>query len=71
MLALIQEDLLFTIEFVESIDGTPGIRTADGNWTGIMGMIQRKVIDFSLMGNTMLPQRAQVSGGPQSNQGGP
>jgi hypothetical protein len=28
--------------------------------TGIMGMIQRREIDFSLMGNTMLPQRAQV-----------
>ncbi len=40
---------------------TVGISNSDGNWTGLMGMLQRKEIDFSLMGNTMIPQRTQVS----------
>ena len=53
ILSLIQVELSFTFEFVESVDGTNGIK----------GMIQRKEVDFCLMGNTMTPQRAQVGSG--------
>ena len=63
ILSLIQVELSFTFEFVESVVGTNGIKNPDGNWTGIMGMIQRKEVDFCLMGNTMTPQRAQVGSG--------
>ena len=60
ILSIIQSQLGFSYTFVDSIDGIPGIMAADGNWTGLMGMLQRREIDFSLMGNTMIPQRALV-----------
>ena len=60
MLTIIQSQLGFTYTFVDSVDGIPGIMASDGNWTGLMGMLQRKEIDFSLMANTMIPQRAMV-----------
>ena len=60
MFTLLQSQLGFTHTYVYSIDGTPGILGPEGNWSGIMGMLERKEIDFSIQGNTMLPQRAQV-----------
>jgi hypothetical protein len=32
----------------------------DGNWSGVMGLLQRREIDFCLVGNTITSERAQV-----------
>ena len=63
MFSLLQSQLGFTNTYEYSIDGTPGILGPEGNWSGIMGMLERKEIDFSIQGNTMLPQRTQVFAG--------
>jgi hypothetical protein len=64
MFELVQSRLGFNFTFVDSIDGTPGILGPDGNWSGLIGMIQRKYIDFGIQGNSMLSQRTEVERNP-------
>ena len=60
MFELVQNRLGFSFIFVDSIDGTPGILGPDGNWSGLIGMLHRKEIDFGIQGNSMLSQRTEV-----------
>jgi len=36
------------------------LNETNGKWNGIIGMLQRKEVDFSLMDLTVLPERSQV-----------
>ncbi|KAG7162652.1 glutamate receptor-like [Homarus americanus] len=40
--------LNFTYMFREPLDGTWGVPTTGGNWTGIVGDLQHQLVDFSL-----------------------
>ncbi|KAG8178198.1 hypothetical protein JTE90_025963 [Oedothorax gibbosus] len=59
-LELIAHHLGFSYELMLPVDGQFGVPQPDGNWTGIIGMIQRDEADLSVAHLAMNLQRLQV-----------
>ncbi len=57
----VQVRLNFSYTMVPAEDMKFGsLNETNGKWNGIIGMLQRKEVDFSLMDLTVLPERSQV-----------
>jgi len=57
----VQVRLNFSYTMVPSKEMKIGsLNETNGKWNGIIGMLQRKEVDFSLMDLTVLPERSQV-----------
>ena len=61
ILMAVQEELKFSYTLIPSTDGIYGsLDRISGQWTGQIGQLQRKEIDFSIMDLTILLNRAMV-----------
>jgi hypothetical protein len=60
ILDLVQSQLNFTYNLVPSLEGGFGILNESNMWTGIVGSVQRNEVNFTIMGLTVTPERAEV-----------
>jgi hypothetical protein len=62
LLNLVQSELQFNFSLIPfgSGDYGSGSMDKDGQWTGQIGMINRKEVDFSVMDITVLYERSKV-----------
>ena len=59
---LLQKQLNFTYELFHSDDLTWGIYNESlGGWTSLLGVLERKEIDFAVLDMNILLERTQVS----------
>ena len=59
---LVQKSLNFSYTFIQSVDGTYGSPNGTG-WTGLVGMVARKEVDFIINGLAVVYDRAMVRHG--------
>ena len=61
LLKMIQSELYFNYSLVPSPDGSHGtLLNEENNWSGQIGLLQRKELDLSIMELTFTHERAQV-----------
>ena len=61
LLKMIQSELYFNYSLVPSLDGNHGTLLNDQtNWSGQIGLVQRKELDLSIMELTFTHERAKV-----------
>ena len=61
LLKMIQSELYFNYSLVTSLDGIHGLLLNDKtNWSGQIGLLQKKELDLSIMEITFTHERAQV-----------
>ena len=61
LLKMIQSELYFNYSLVPSLDGSHGmLLNNETNWSGQIGLLQRKELDLSIMDLTFTNERAQV-----------
>ncbi len=60
ILELVQAELGFTYNLVQSENDAYGSLDSNNEWTGQVGMVHRKEVDFSAIGMGILHERAQV-----------
>ena len=61
LLKMIQSELYFNYSLVPSLDGSHGtLLNNKTNWSGQIGLLQRKELDLSIMDLTFTNERAQV-----------
>ena len=59
--SVVQSKLNFSYTMVPSIDVNYGnLNESTGNWNGIIGMLQRKEVDLTIMDITILQERSKV-----------
>ena len=57
---LIRQSCNFSFTFVQSKDGSYGSLSEDGNWTGLIGLLDRNEADFAINDLSVVFDRAQV-----------
>ena len=60
IMKLLSKRMNFKLEFVPSVDGKWGKKSANGSWNGIVGMLIRKEVDICSGGMSVMLQRSQV-----------
>ena len=60
ILDLVQSELNFTVSIVPTADGKYGSLHKNNTWSGQIGMIQRREIDFSIMDMSITLERTEV-----------
>ena len=61
MFKILTKEFNFTFELHWSPDGTHGILSDNGSWSGIIGSLARNEADLSIGAFTITPPRAEVT----------
>ena len=61
LLTAVQKELNFSYTMVESHQAKYGGKLENGSWSGQIGALWRREIDFSVMDLTIMLERAEVS----------
>jgi len=57
---MVQSELNFTYSLAPSLEDSFGILNQNNTWTGQIGFVHRNEVNFTIMGLTVTPERAEV-----------